>query len=58
VGLVNPADLTTWNAGIIRARHAYNADRLVADGYCETGCGRVKDGETHRKCRQCQEARR
>lgn len=44
--------LDDYNADVIAAREAYAADQRVAEGYCENGDGRRRDGY-HRRCWAC-----
>lgn len=44
--------LDAYTADVQAARDAYNADRRVKAGFCETGDGRAKDGRS-RKCWAC-----
>jgi hypothetical protein len=45
--------LAAYTTGVIRARHAYRADRHVEDGVCAV-CGRRKrDATNSRRCWTC-----
>ena len=44
--------LDDYNADVVAAREAYWRDENVREGFCETGCGRAKDGAA-RRCRRC-----
>lgn len=51
------ANLTIYNAEVVRARNAYAADMAVEAGFCANRCGRRHETE-RRLCQACRRSNR